>query len=1292
MTARTSFFTAILLATLCGRLFADDFAAALPDGVRAEWDLAKAFRETTPTRERICLNGLWRWQPAEAKAGGVPRERWGFFKVPGCWPGITDYMQKDSQTVFAHRSWKAAGLGALSAAFYEREFRVPASWAGRAIALDVECLNSLATVFVDGAKAGELRFPGGALDITAACKPGTTQRLSLLVIAVPLKGVMLSYTDSASARETAGRVERRGLCGDLFLASTPRGPRLGDIAVGTSFQRKEIAVAVALDSLAPDARYVLRARITKDGALVKEFASAPFASADLHEGRFTFTENWLPDKLWNTNTPKNTFALEVSLTDGARVLDTSWPQRFGFREFWIAGRDFFLNGKRISLSAVPLDNAQVSAAASTYDAARESLERLQSFGINYVYTHHYGCEPGAHLGFAEILRAADDTGMLVGFTQPHFSHYEWKAADADAANGYARHADAYVRAAGNHPSVVMYVTSHNACGYEEDMNPDMIDGVREGRDQWGANNVKLALRAEAIVRRLDSRRIVYHHASGNLGVMHNSNFYPNFVPVQELDDWFEHWSREGVKPAFTCEYGAPFTWDWTMYRGWFRGEREWGSAKVPWEFCVAEWNAQFLGDAAYRISEAEMANLRWEAKQFRNGATWHRWDYPAPVGSERFDERYPIIARYIESNWRAYRTHGVSGISPWEFEHYWKLRPGVDRSPKPLAVDWENLQRPGFSADYLGERYARMDLAFERADWIATPAAQALLRNNRPLLACIAGKDGAVTSKDHNFTAGETVEKQIVVINNSREETRCELRWWLDLPQPLAGEKSVNVAAGGQVRIPVLLSLPATLAAGRHELRLSAKFNRETQEDRFAVHILPSAAPATHSDAKRALFDPAGETATLLQSIGVTARLVSADADLAPFDTLIIGKGALTLDGAMPDVRRVRDGLKLIVFEQTAEVLEKRLGFRVQQYGLREVFVRVPDHPLLAGLAPDHLRDWRGAATTLPPRLKYELRPRYGPTVEWAGIKVTRAWRCGNRGNVASALIEKPARGDWMPILDGGYALQYAPLLEYREGRGLVIFCQADVTARTEVDPAAALLVRNLVRYMADWKPSPRRDAIFAGDDAASAFLDSIGITARKFDGTLAKDEALILARGGGKAVGKEAIAAFQKSGGRVIGIGLDVDDAMAITPTVTVKNAEHVSSFFEAPGASSPFAGICAANVHNRDPCPLPLVTAGMKTLGDGVLAQSADGSAVLDQMAPWEFRSPQQNVRRTFRQSSIALARLLANAGIASATPLLDRIRQPLDPAKPERRWLEGLYLDQPEEWDDPYRFFRW
>src|SRR6266581_369747 len=73
---------------------------ALPHGVQAVWDLQKAYREKTLARERVCLNGLWRWQPAEAVTETVPADRWGYFKVPGCWPGITDYLQKDSQTLY----------------------------------------------------------------------------------------------------------------------------------------------------------------------------------------------------------------------------------------------------------------------------------------------------------------------------------------------------------------------------------------------------------------------------------------------------------------------------------------------------------------------------------------------------------------------------------------------------------------------------------------------------------------------------------------------------------------------------------------------------------------------------------------------------------------------------------------------------------------------------------------------------------------------------------------------------------------------------------------------------------------------------------------------------------------------------------------------------------------------------------------------------------------------------------------------------------------------------------------
>jgi hypothetical protein len=38
-----------------------------------------------------------------------------------------------------------------------------------------------------------------------------------------------------------------------------------------------------------------------------------------------------------------------------------------------------------------------------------------------------------------------------------------------------------------------------------------------------------------------------------------------------------------------------------------------------------------------------------------------------------------------------------------------------------------------------------------------------------------------------------------------------------------------------------------------------------------------------------------------------------------------------------------------------------------------------------------------------------------------------------------------------------------------------------------------------------------------------------------------------------------------------------------------------------------------------------------------------------------------------------------------------LADVAVQPVRPPS-EGRWLDGLYLDVPQEWDDPYRFFRW
>jgi beta-galactosidase len=1278
--------------------------ASLPLGVKAVWDLAKAQRDKTPTRERVCLNGLWRWQPGKGIADAIPTGNWGHFKVPGFWPGASNYIQEDTQTLFRHASWKNADVRTLTAAWHQREFTVPGNWTGRRIAVAAEYVNSLAVVFIDGVKAGEIRYPAGDVDISHVCKPGSTHTLSLLVVALPLKGVLLSYNDTNAAREVKGTVERRGLCGDVWLTSVPSGPRLTDVKIDTSFRRGEITVSCAIDGLAADASCVLHGAIRQDhnpDALSVPFRSKEFTAADLKAGRISLTEKWKPAAIWDIH-KQSTHTLQVALLDAKKEpLDISLPIRFGFREFWIDGKDFYLNGTRLFLSAVPIDNAQLGARSATRREAFETMLRLKSFGINFVYMHNYGCQPGSHVDFEGILRAADDFGMLVGFSMPHFGHYDWKGANADRDNSYARHAEFYVRAAQNHPSVVCYSMSHNATGYDEDMNPDLIDGIFDARkDSWSQNNSKLALRAEAIVKALDPGRIVYHHSSGNLGSMHTSNFYLNFAPIQEVSDWFEHWSTKGQKPMFPVEYGVPFSWDWTMYRGWYQGERNFGSAKAPWEFCLAEWNAQFMGDRAYQISEREKQNLRFEAKQFAAGKLWQRWDYPHHVGARDFDERAEVFARYITENWRAFRTWGLSANSPWEYQVFWKLSPDADKGrydfvpARDYTPDWHELQRAGPSADYTHRQSWQMSTDFADFDWVPTAPAQALVRNNMPLLAYIAGKPGAFTSRDHNFRAGETVEKQLIVINNSRKTVSCKWRWCVDRLRSDT-EKTITVPTGEQERIAFRFELPADLKPGPYTIRADFRFDSdEIQSDSFTINVLPPPA-AVKVTSKIAIFDPKGESAKLLKDMGVAFQAVDAEADLAGFDLLIVGKDALTPDGPGPDVSRVRDGLKVIVFEQTAKTLERRFGFRVAEYGLREVFRRVPDHPLLAGLSTAHLHDWRGEATILSPRLDYTLRPRYGPTVKWCDIDVPRVWRCGNRGNVASVLIEKPARGDFLSIIDGGYALQYSPLLEYREGKGVVLFCQMDVTGRTEGDPAAVDLARTILSYASAWKPQLNRTVVYAGEPAGKAHLEAVGLTVAAYskDG-LTPDRVLIVGPGGGKELGGDAtaIAGWIKAGGKVLAIGLDESEVRAFLPVpVKMKKAEHIAASFEPPFFTSAFAGLGPADVHNRAPRLLNLIDGGAVLVGNGILAQSHDGNVTLCQLVPWHFdQAKSMNLKRTFRRAAVTLTRIASNLGAASGTPILGRFHTPV--AAGEQRWLRGLYLDVPGEWDDPYRFFRW
>jgi hypothetical protein len=416
-------------------------AEVLPPGVKAVWDIGKAHKQTTPTREMICINGLWQWQPVvgdgrQQTADGSresataspqpPTDNWGYFKVPGPIPGTTDWMQKDSQLVYAHPSWKDTPLGNVTKMWYQREIEIPQNWKDRHIFLKASYVNSRAVVYITPHLAGtpgspdtgvpakydtgvpaklvgEILYPAGEVDLTAVCTPGKKYLLSIEVTALPIAEVIALFGDTNAPKQGAATVNRRGLCGDVFLASEPKGPKITDVRIETSVRKGEITVtakvpmaaipvalpatddelwhtgevgyALVVSVLNQNEQQVYRRSHDIDidtadwayGTTVPQSRVLHFSS-QIVDGNDTIsvTHKWKPDKLWDIHTSENMYKVVVELIKFEDSLvpkrhtrqDVTPPIPFGFREFWIDGRDLYLNGTKIWLSCVPLDNAQ----------------------------------------------------------------------------------------------------------------------------------------------------------------------------------------------------------------------------------------------------------------------------------------------------------------------------------------------------------------------------------------------------------------------------------------------------------------------------------------------------------------------------------------------------------------------------------------------------------------------------------------------------------------------------------------------------------------------------------------------------------------------------------------------------------------------------------------------------------------------------------------------------------------------------------------------------------------------
>ena len=1284
----------------------------LPAGAEHVWDMTKAWRSASPTRERVCINGLWAFRPITEGDGDVlprPGDCWGWFKVPGIWPASGMATDQAAQNVLL-APWleEESDLQQVDVAWYKREIVAPKAWAERRILIDFTMVQSHARVLIDSRDVGEVWFPGGLLDVTAHVRPGTTQTLAVRLTARPIEMVSHDFMAPDRVIKRRASMSVKGLTGDMYLVAEPKHNAIADVHVVTSTRHNTITFDTGIRNASGSACQ-LSARVLERGKVVKTFPPQP---ATLANGRCRMTAPWADAKLWDTDTPSNMYDAVVTLHDEAgTVLDESIPTCFGFREFWIEGRDFYLNGRRLHLRALHNQSINGSADRASLDGSLNTCRRMQEYGFNFLITANYSFRAG-QVGYLDgLYKATDQTGMLASFSLPHVKDFEWKLDSPEHEARYRKLSNWLIRRVQNHPSIVAYAMNHNATGYYGDQNPLKMDGTYDfdalltrqddSRSRYRLRTRVQAALAASIAKQLDPSRPVYHHQSGNLGDMHTVNIYLNWAPRQERSDWLEHWAAAGSKPMFFVEWGLPHISSWSSYRG----------PKFIWR-CEAyqqiwdsEFAAAYVGQRAYEMTDAKVRALAYEERLWAGGKPF-RWgdlcQYIKPVEETHIS----VQAHFADDNWRAHRTWGVSAMLPWDQATMWTRVKETRR--RAVAPRYENLQEPGIVPDGVlaGSQYI-----YETDSSAIEPTSlgRSFLRWNQPLLAYIAGGPSRFSEKSHIFLPGETIHKQLVLLNDSRRERTCSYEWNVANISGAAGHGKAIVPAGDTAFAPISIKLPETTAPGTVTLSASFTFDTgETQSDTFGIDILPSAQPRALS-ARIALYDPKGATAKLFDSLGVRYTKIEATAALDRFDLFVIGREALSTDAAIPGVARVHDGLNVLVFEQTADALTRRLGFRINIHGIRTAFARVASHPALAGLTDVHLRDWRGAATLTPPHLDLSAIETTNPEWTWCGFKNTRVWRCGNHGNVASVLIEKPVRGDWLPLVDCGFDLQYAPLLACAEGRGHIVFCQLDITGRTRPEPAARSLCQQLLAYLADIDPAPRRKVAYAGDGHGSDLLAKLGVPFEKMESRTPNSADLLVV--GPKAPHVPDLNAAVTNGLHVLCLGLSSEDLQRLLPgKVKAQDREIYSEMVEHLASLPACVGVSNAELHWRTKLSIaaladtsPTSSAALKTIPIG------KGLVVLCQAAPWMFDyKAKPYLRTTFRRNAFLVSRLLANLGASFDVSPAQRIaarpsvrvnatNQPGSVADSPRSsrpdpWLNSYYVQSPESVDDPYRYYRW
>jgi hypothetical protein len=410
--------------------------------------LFSAAHSEAAERQKISLNGTWdfKWDN-ENRLSILPADSgWEKIKVEI----ISQYATGFGKDGKNHWAW------------YRRKVRVPETMKGGQIKIRFSQVKYKAIIFWNGERAGEhadgyipfeidisdkVKFEQDNILLVGVIDRIALQRPDVLPYSVLNENPYGNGSWSAPEASLLNGVYRTtrpigGIVDNVDLVSYPL-VHIEDFHITTSVRQSDCMVEVVISNQSGQpGDFSISAVIEDKGKIVKEYDIQTISLAGDEHKSILFKTKWDAAHYWSHDDPYlYNLVIDVYQKEN-KVDEIRFP--FGFREYWIEGTDFYLNGKQFKIRRNHFNYGDSAEDAKRY------MRALKSMNVNQIRLHHKAAP-------VWILAYADSIGMTLIPESSFYSRTRWYDIDNPLMWENAKKQWAgIVKSAKNHPSVVMY--------------------------------------------------------------------------------------------------------------------------------------------------------------------------------------------------------------------------------------------------------------------------------------------------------------------------------------------------------------------------------------------------------------------------------------------------------------------------------------------------------------------------------------------------------------------------------------------------------------------------------------------------------------------------------------------------------------------------------------------------------------------------------------------------------------------------------------------------------------------